>query len=134
MSSSLIQTVNTSNQSVDVNGIINLGSVVRRFGQNCNLVGNSLVLDGCGYYGILATITVEPTAIGNVTVVMNENGNQIAGGIASGYASVAETPVTLPIIGTIRKGCQCTGLSNITFVLTEGAGNVTNIITKAYKE
>lgn len=133
MSKSLLQTANQTTQAVAENGIINLGTVLRRYGCNLRLSGNGIEAVGSGYYEITATITVEPTAIGNVSVAMLVDGSSIPSAIATGYASAADTPVTLPIVATIRKGCCCDGASNITFVLTEGAGNVTNISTRTVK-
>ena len=50
MSKSLIQTVNQSSQVVAANSIIDLGSVIRRFGCNLRLNGNAVEVDGAGYY------------------------------------------------------------------------------------
>ena len=109
------------------NGVISLGTVIRRYGCNLKLSGNGIEVVGNGYYKILATVTVEPSAVGAVTVTTLVDGVEIPSAIASGYASVVDTPVTLPIVTTIRKGCPCNGASNITFTLVEGAGDVTNI-------
>ena len=48
MSKSLIQTVNQSSQVVAANSIIDLGSVIRRFGCNLRLNGNAIEVDGVG--------------------------------------------------------------------------------------
>ncbi|MBQ6413012.1 MAG: hypothetical protein IJI19_06005 [Ruminococcus sp.] len=127
MSKSLIQTTNQTTQAVAVGGIISPGSVMRRFGCNCRLSGNAIEIDGEGYYTIKAAVTVQPTAAGAVTVVLQENGVAIPAAFASGTAAAAADPVTLPIVTTVRKGCGCQGASNITAVLTAGAGNVTNV-------
>ena len=127
MSKSLIQTINQTTQAVAVGGIISPGSVMRRFGCNCRLSGNAIEISGDGYYTIKATVTAQPTAAGTVTVVAQEDGVAIPSAFGSASTSTAGNPVTIPIVTTIRKGCNCQGASNITFVLTEGAGNVTNI-------
>lgn len=133
MSKSLIQTANPTTQAVSENGIINLGTVLRRYGCNLRLSGNGVEAVGGGYYEVNATVTVEPTAIGNVSVSMLVDGSGIPSATATGYASAANVPVTLPIVTTIRKGCCCDGASNITFVLTAGAGDVTNISVRIIK-
>lgn len=133
MSRSLIQTANPSTQAVAVGGIINLGSVLRRYGCNCRLNGNTVEIEGAGYYTINGTFTVAPTAAGNVTVVILENGVQVAGATATVNAT-AGNAVTLPIVTTVRQGCCCDGASSITCVLTEGAGNVTNVSLRIEKE
>lgn len=134
MSRSLLQTANTSPQSVAVNGIINPGNVVRRFGCNARLNGNAQEISGEGYYSLSGTVSVAPTAAGPVTVALYENGVQIPGAIAYGSVSTAGNPVTLPLIGTVRQGCCCDGASQITCVLLAGAGSVQNYSLRIVKE
>ena len=134
MSRALLQTVNPSVQAIEVNGIISPGTVVRRYGCNIQLSGNGQEISGEGYYKLLGTVTVEPTTIGNVSVSLLENGVQIPGAISSGYAAAADAPVTLPIVCTVRKQCCGSGVSSITCVLTEGAGNVTNYSMQITKD
>lgn len=133
MSKSLIQLYNESTQAVTENNVINLGSVLRRYGCNLKLSGGAVEIDGPGYYEANVIATVEPTAVGDVTVALFENNVQIPGAIASAYASLAESPVVLPIVTTIRKGCNCDGASQIVLKLIEGPGNVTNVSTKIVK-
>lgn len=133
MGKSLIQVTNQSPQAVDVNGIITLGSVLRRYGCNCRLSGNAIEVKGEGYYEIDATVTVEPTAIGDVTVVLYNNGVPVQGATSYGSVATAEDPVTLPIVSTIRQGCCCDSADNLTLVLLEGAGNVTNVSLRVVK-
>ena len=133
MSKSLIQLYNESTQAVTENNVINLGSVLRRYGCNLRLSGGAVEIDGPGYYEANVIATIEPTAVGNVTVALFDNNVQIPGAIASAYASLAESPVVLPIVTTIRKGCNCDGASQIVLKLIEGPGNVTNVSTKIVK-
>ena len=132
MSRSLIQTVNQSSQAVALNGIIALGSVLRRFGCNLRLNGNAIEISGEGYYTADCNVTVVPTAAGNVTVALYANGVQIPGAIASSVGA-AGSPVTLPISTTVRQGCCCDGATSITCALLAGPGNVTNITTRIEK-
>lgn len=133
MGKSLIQVVNQSTQDVQDNSIISLGSTQRRYGCDLRLSGNAIEVNGVGYFDIDASVSVSPTATGNVTVAVYENGVQIPGAIAYGYVGTAATPVTLPIVSTIRRGCHCDGGDNLTLVLIEGAGNVTNVSFKVEK-
>lgn len=134
MGRSLIQTANQSIQTVAENSIINPGSTQRRFGCNLRLSGNGIEVNGEGYYTVDANVTVAPTAIGEVTVALYNNGVQIPGAIASGSVSTAENPVNLSIITTIRQGCCCDSADNITCVLLAGAGEVQNISLRIVKE
>lgn len=127
MSKSAIYTVNTSAQSVAVNGIINPGTVIRRFGPNISLSGNAIRLCGAGYYDIDASFTISPTAIGTVTVTAFKDGVAIPGATASVAAATANTPVNLSISCLTRENCACCDdASNLTFVLTGTASTVNN--------
>lgn len=133
MSRSLIQVTNQSAQTVAVNSIISPGSVQRRFGCNIRLSGNAIEVEGQGYYTIDATVSVEPEAIGPVTVALFVNGVQLPGAIAYGSVSTAGNPVTLPIVATIRQGCCCDNADTLTLVLLEGAGTVQNVSIRVEK-
>lgn len=132
MGKSLIQTTNQTTQNVEENGIITLGSVLRRYGCNCRLSGNSIELVGQGYYTVDLTVTVVPTTAGAVTVALYNNNVQIPSAIAYGTGE-ADSPITLPITTTIRQMC-CDSADKLTVVLLEGAGQVTNISTRTVKE
>ena len=128
MSKSAIYTVNTSAQSVAVNGVINPGTVIRRFGPNLGLSGNAIQIDGAGYYDIDASITAAPTAAGTVTVTVYKDGVAIPGATASQSTGTAGNPVNISISSLVREFCPCCdGLSNLTFVLTGTAASVTNV-------
>ena len=133
MSKSLLQTVNTSTQTLAEGGLINPGTVIRRYGCNIRLNNNSIELIDNGYFKIDATITVEPTAVGNVSVALYEDGIVIPGTLVSGYAAAASAPVTLPIVATVRHNCCCNNTSSITAALVAGAGDVTNVSIRAEK-
>lgn len=133
MSKSLIQTANSSQQTVAVNGIISLGSTLRRFGCNCRLNGNAIELKGEGYYAIDADVVVTPTATGNVTVALYKDGVAIPSATSTVTVGTANNTVTLPITTTVRIGC-CGGDSSITAVLIAGAGTVNNISMRVIKQ
>lgn len=133
MGKSLIQTTNQTTQTVAENGILSLGSVLRRYGCNCRLSGNAIEIVGEGYYKVDATVSVAPTAVGNVTVALYNNGVQVQGAIGYGSVSTAENPVTIPIVSTIRQGCCCDSADSLTLVLLEGAGDVLNVSLRVEK-
>lgn len=130
MGRSLIQTVNQSTQEVAENGIISLGSVVRRYGCNQWLSGDALEINGDGYYKIDGAVVIAPTAAGDVTVALFDNGIQIPGAIATGSITTVGNSTTLPFVATIRKSC-CDGVSAITCRLVDGAGTVSNIAVRS---
>jgi hypothetical protein len=129
VSKSMIQLVNQFDQNVDEGGVIDPGSVVRRYGCNLGLVGKSIGAVGSGYYEILATVTVTPTDVGVVTVAGLNGDEAIPGLTGSMYAETAAQPVTIPLVGTERLFCECggNGRGNFTFVLEAGAGVVNNV-------
>ena len=133
MSRSLIQTANQSAQTVAVNSTIALGSTLRRFGCNCRLNGNSIEVDGAGYYTISGTVTLTPSAVGNVSVAVFVNGVQVTGSTVTGGVTTVGNSVTLPIETTIRHGCNCDGASQIQLVLTAGASTVNGVSLRVEK-
>ena len=134
MGRSLIQVANQSTQTVAVNSIIALGSTQRRFGCNCRLSGNGIEVSGEGYYTIDASVSVAPTATGDVTVALYNNGVQVSGAVAYGSVSTAGNPTTLSINTTVRQGCCCDSADNLTLVLLAGAGDVQNVSMRVVKE
>lgn len=134
MAKSALYTVNQSAQNVAVSGIINLGTIARRFGQNLNLNGDGITVAGAGYYEVNASITVAPTAAGNVTVTMYKDGVPVQGASASETAAAANDLVNLSITSIVRENCPCCeSISNLTFVLTGTAAAVSNIATTTEK-
>ena len=132
MAKSMIYVVNTGSQSVAAGGNVSLGTVIRRFGCNLALSGNGIEARGQGYYRILANLTVEPTAIGNITATIYKDGVAIPGATATAYAATADNPVIIPVIGAIRLGCCGDEVGTLTCVLS-AEGTVTNIVTEVEK-
>ena len=128
MSKSAIYTVNPATQEVAVDGVINLGSIIRRYGPNLNLNGVGILISGMGYYDLDASITLVPIAEGEVTVTAYKDGVAIPGAVATETAGAAGDYVNLSINSLIREACPCCdGLSSVTFVLSGGAASVTNM-------
>lgn len=68
---------------VAVNGVIPLGSLIRRYGCDITLNGNAANIVGNGYYDVDASITVAPTAAGTVTATLYKDGIAVPGATAS---------------------------------------------------
>lgn len=89
---------NTTTQTVPINGLINLGTVYRK---NCKRTrsglptyvanGNSVTLNGTGFYHITATAVGSGTAAGVLTAQLYENGVAIPGAISSSTITTANT-------------------------------------------
>lgn len=132
MSKSLIYTVNESAQNVLDGGLANLGAVVRRFGCNCALSGNGIVIDGVGYYRISAIATAIPDAAGTLTLTVLKDGVPVTGLIADETVAAADTSVTLPLNGVVRIPC-CGSAATLTFQLSGVDCDVTNIAVTVEK-
>ena len=128
MSRSAIYVANISSQNVLENGVISPGTIVRRFGPNLNLSGNAIQIVGAGYYDINATITLDPTGAGTITIKVLKDNVEVQGATASATVADAEGVVTLPVSALVRENCSCCdGLSNLTFVLEGLGAEVTNV-------
>ena len=132
MSRSLIQTANSSEQNVAVNGTIGLGQVLRRYGCNCRLNGDAVEIEGACYYTVSATVTATPTDAGAVSAAVYKDGVAVTAANSMQTAAEGDT-VTLPLETTVRLNC-CDGASAITLVLTSGAGVVDNVSLRVEKE
>lgn len=133
MSKSLIQTANTATQNAAVNSVIAPGTVLRRFGCNCFLSGNGIVLSGTGYYQIDAAVTFTNAAAGPVSFAVYQNGVQIPGAVAVGNVSAANAFTTIPVFTTTRLCCPNCDTANITLVNLQNASVITNVSVRVVK-
>ena len=136
MSKSFIYTVNSSVQTVAADGIVNPGTVVRRFGPNLARNGNGVEARGTGYYSMEALVVCAPAAAGPITATLLKDGVPIPGATATVTAAAANDVVTIPVLGAIREmGCGCCagGASAITCQLSAEA-DVQNYVFRAEKE
>jgi hypothetical protein len=129
MSRSAIYTVNNGSQDVADGGIINLGNVVRRFGNNLQLAGNGIRVAGAGYYELDANVVLTPAATGTVTVTAYKDNMAIPGANATFAVAETDSPVTLPIVGMIRENCPCCDdVSTLTLVLSGSNATVSSAV------
>ena len=134
MSKSAIYTVNNTLQTVADGGTIDLGIVQRRFGCNLNLVNNAIREAGAGYYDIQASITAAPTAEGEITISVYKNNILLPGATATVTAAAAGDNINLAISALDREKCNCCDdISNLTFVVSQGETNISNISVKVVK-
>lgn len=132
MSKSLIFTSNTSSQSVNAGSAVVLGSVVHRNGCNCYLLNNSIQCKGQGIYSVKSSITLSPTATGNVSVSIYKDGNALAGATATETIATAGDTITLNPFGLFKIVCPCQNTSSITLVVS-GASSVSNVVVEVEK-
>lgn len=131
MSKSAIYTANTVSTAVAVNGIIPVGSTVRRFGQNIRQDGNTITVSGPGYYLINVSATVAPTAAGTVTITGQKDGVAVSGATAAETTAAAATTVNLSLAYIVRN--TCCNSSILSFVLGGAASTVSNLAVSIVK-
>lgn len=111
--------------AVAVDGVIPLGSLIRRYGCDVALNGNAVNITGAGYYDVDASVTVSPAAAGTVTITLYKDGVAVPGATASETAAANGT-VDLSIPALVRQVC-CAAGSALTLVLTGVAATVNNV-------
>lgn len=116
MSRSLIQTASKSSTNLTAGSVIPLGSVIRRYGCNCRLNGDTAEIEGIGYYDVDATVTLYPTEIGDVTIALYRNGVAVPGTTVTGTVAAISDAITLPIVGTVRETC-CESPSQLSLMI-----------------
>lgn len=129
---SLIYTAMQTPTAVAVNGIIPLGTIVRRYGCNCNLNGNGIAINGQGYYDVDVSVEAVPDAAGTVTVQLLKDGVAVPGATAAATVAAVANTVTLAFPATARLGCCSTG-SVLTLLLTGAASTVNNVAARVEK-
>lgn len=132
MSKSLIYMANTNAQALAIGGVVNFGSVVRRFGCNLKSTGTTPQTEGVGYYSIDTNITLTAAAAGTVTLTLFKDGVPITGAAQSATV-VANSIYAFNVPAVIREQC-CNKTSIITLVVTGVATTVNNATIEVEKE
>ena len=117
--------------AVAIDGVIPLGSLIRRYGCDISLNGNAVNLSGAGYYDVDASITVAPTAAGTVTATLVKDSVAIPGATASA-AAAAGAPTVLSFPALVRQACCASG-SALTLVLSGAAATVNNVALRVQR-
>lgn len=121
--------------AVAVDGVIPLGSLIRRYGCDITLNGNAVNITGgnqsAGYYDVDASVTVAPTAAGTVTATLYKDGVAVPGATASA-AGAAGAPVVLAFPALVRQACCASGAA-LTLVLTGAASTVSNVALRVQR-
>lgn len=117
--------------AVAVDGVIPLGSIIRRYGCDANLNGNAVNITNAGYYDVDVSVTVAPTAAGTVTATLVKDGVAIPGATASA-AAAAGAPTVLSFPALVRQAC-CAAGSALTLVLTGAAATVNNVALRVQR-
>lgn len=117
--------------AVAIDGVIPLGSIIRRYGCDANLNGNAVNITNAGYYDVDVSITVAPTAAGTVTATLVKDGVAIPGATASASAA-AGAPTVLSFPALVRQACCASG-SALTLVLSGAAATINNVALRVQR-
>lgn len=120
MCKALIYTANTAGTAVVAGGTVPLGTTIRRFGRGAALSGNGIALTEPGYYAMDASITLQPTAAGAITVTLYKDGVAIPGAVATATAAAAGNTVNLSIDAVVLQQC-CAGMGVLTLGVSAAA-------------
>lgn len=117
--------------AVAVDGVIPLGSLIRRYGCDVTLNGNAVNITGAGYYDVDASVTVALAAAGTVTATLFKDGVAVPGATASA-SGAAGAPVVLAFPALVRQACCASGTA-LTLVLTGAAATVNNVAMRVQR-
>lgn len=143
MSKALIFVRNSGTQAVALNGIINLGTAIRRFGNKCcntpiiDLNGDGITINddsnscGYGYYKVNVDVTVAPTAAGPVTISLLQGDNVVF--TKTGTAAAAADAVPLSMASPVVR-VRGNSTSTLTLKLIAGPGDVSEVGVSVVKE
>lgn len=138
---------NTSTQTIPAEGLINFGTVYRRyiargFSNSCLCTASSTspTLAQKGMYHVLVTVTFTAPAAGDVTLQLLENGEAVPGAVAVETVTTAGTQVIttsfdylISVNCTNVAGSPTTQAKSIS-VQSDTAIEVTNAIINFIKE
>ena len=125
MGKSILYAVNLTAQNVADGNTINFGSLVRKYGCDCNISGGNAVVRSSGFYVVDTNIDFTASAAGTVTIALYQDGVAIPGAYST-RTVVADTQYQITIPAVIRTRCCRCNDSTITAVVTGQAINVTN--------
>lgn len=121
---SILYGANQATQTVAVNGVINFGSVVRKYGCNAYMSGGNAVITGVGYYDIDTNFRLVATAAAASTITLYKDGVAIPGAIATVNPAAIGDVVSVSIPAVVKNLCGCE--QTITAVLTGAGANLSD--------
>ena len=143
----LLGVKNTGTQTVLADGVINIGSVYRRYCKKnaCGVpafsrTANDISLNHSGIYHLTATFVASAPAAGSVTVQLNVNGEPVDGAFASETITTAATELRTLVIDyyvLVDKDCilntESTVAQTISFENTGVAATFTSVVVNVEK-
>ena len=143
----LIGVKNTGTQTVITDGIVNIGSVYRKYCKKnaCGFpafarTANDITMNHSGIYHLTATFVASAPAAGTVTVQLLVNGEAVDGAFASETITTATTELRTMVIDyyvLVDKDCilntESTVAQTISFVNTGDDATFTSVVVNVDK-
>ena len=143
----LIGVKNTATQAVLADGLINIGSVYRKYCKKnaCGVTAfsrtaNDISLQQSGIYHLTATFVASAPTAGTVTVQLNVNGEPVDGAFASETITTATTELRTLVIDyyvLVDKDCilntEATVAQTISFENTGDDATFTSVVVNVDK-
>jgi hypothetical protein len=143
----LLGVKNTATQAVLADGIINIGSVYRKYCKKsaCGVTAfsrtaNDISLQHSGIYHLTATFVASAPTAGVVTVQLNVNGTPVDGAFASETITTADTELRTLVIDyyvLVDKDCilntEATVAQTISFENTGDDATFTSVVVNVDK-
>lgn len=111
--------------AVEAGSTLPLGTIIRRFGNNINMSGTGINIEGAGYYKVDASVSILATTAGNATVALYKDGVAVPGAEATVTLAVGDYE-TVSFPAFVRLQC-CATSSTLTLVISETGGTVDNV-------
>lgn len=130
MCNALLSATNVASQAVAANGFVNFD--VNRILTNCKLLNhvsgsNAILVKGCGIYSIFVDLNIVPTAAGNITVQLLNNGEAIPAAQATILATAGNSyHISISTLLRILKSCCVVDNAGSLQVQITGAATVNN--------
>ena len=143
----LLGVKNVGTQTVLTDGIVNLGSVYRKYCKKnaCGVptfarTANDVTLNQSGFYHLTATFVVSAPAAGTATVQLYVNGEPVDGAFASETITTATTELRTMVIDyyvLVDKDCilntEATVAQTVSFVNTGDDATFTSVVVNVDK-
>lgn len=127
---SAIYAVNTASTAISEGGTYSPTTIIRRYGNSCQMASNAVTLSGCGYYDVAVVATLTGTAEGTVTMTVYQNGTAVTGMNATQSVGASGDVVTLGVSGIVRNYCNPSTLTVVISGQAVTGSNLTIDVTK----
>lgn len=128
-----IYAVNTTSTAVVANAVVPITTIVRRYGQGTNLLGNAVTLNETGYYLVNVSATFTAPVAGTVAISLQDDGANVPGATGASTITTATTQSqTISFTAIVRVFCG-NAPDALTLVNTGVAATFSNVAIDVVK-